>query len=257
MGKIRVLSTQLANQIAAGEVVDRPFSVVKELVENSLDAGATNIHVEVEKGGMNLLKVRDDGAGIPADELTLALTRHSTSKVYDLVDLNSIRTLGFRGEALSSIASVSQLTLISRHSESAWLAKSEGCDTNVSLRPAAHPKGTTVEVRELFYNTPARRKFLRSEATEYNNISSCIKRLALSRFDVKFALTNNDRLRLNLDAASCYLNELERLRVICGNTFVDNAIYLDNQSAKLRVKGWISSPTFSRGQSDLQYLYVN
>ena len=257
MGKIRVLSTQLANQIAAGEVVDRPFSVVKELVENSLDAGATHIHVEVKKGGMNLLKVRDDGAGIPSDEIILALNRHSTSKVYDLEDLNSIRTLGFRGEALSSIASVSQLTLISRHSESAWLAKSEGCDTNVSLRPAAHPKGTTVEVRELFYNTPARRKFLRSEATEYNNISSCIKRLALSRFDVKFALTNNDRLRLNLDAASCYLNELERLRVICGNTFVDNAIYLDNQSAKLRVKGWISSPTFSRSQSDLQYLYVN
>lgn len=257
MGKIRVLSTQLANQIAAGEVVDRPFSVVKELVENSLDAGATNIHVEVEKGGMNLLKVRDDGAGIPADELALALSRHSTSKVYDLVDLNSIRTLGFRGEALSSIASVSQLTLISRHSESAWLAQLAGCDTNVSLRPAAHPKGTTVEVRELFYNTPARRKFLRSEATEYNNISSCIKRLALSRFGVTFALTNNDRLRLDLNAASCYMDELERLRVICGTTFVDNAIYLDNQSLNLRMKGWVSSPIFSRSQSDLQYLYVN
>tara|TARA_E500000178_G_scaffold322053_1_gene346523 strand:+ start:48307 stop:50118 length:1812 start_codon:yes stop_codon:yes gene_type:complete len=257
MSKIRILGTQLANQIAAGEVVDRPFSVVKELVENSLDAGARHIHVEVENGGMKLLKVRDDGTGIPADELVLALGRHSTSKIYDLVDLDAIGTLGFRGEALSSIASVSQLTLISKHSESAWLLQPENCDTTASLRPAAHPQGTTVEVRELFYNTPARRKFLRSEVTEYNNISACIKRLALSRFDVAFTLTNNDRLRLDLSASEKCLDEQERLRAICGPSFLDNAIYLNNQSSNLMIKGWISIPTFSRSQPDLQYLFVN
>ncbi|MAH73166.1 MAG: DNA mismatch repair protein MutL [Cellvibrionales bacterium TMED49] len=257
MRKIRILSTQLANQIAAGEVVDRPFSVVKELVENSLDAGATHIDVEVESGGMKLLKVRDDGAGIPVDQLELAFTRHSTSKIYDLADLDAISTLGFRGEALSSIASVSQLTLTSKHSESAWLAELRGCDMTSSLRPVAHPKGTTIEVRELFYNTPARRKFLRSEAAEYNNISSCIKRLALSRFDVAFTLRNNDRLRLDLSATGSCLDKQERLRVICGASFLDNAIELDNQSSNLTLKGWISIPTFSRSQSDLQYLYVN
>ena len=187
---IRILPPLLANQIAAGEVVERPASVVKELVENSLDAGATRIDIELEKGGCKLIRIRDNGSGIPQADLALALARHATSKVSTLDDLEAICSLGFRGEALASISSVSRLTLTSRTAEQAeaWQASVEGREMEVQVRPAAHPVGTTLEVVDLFFNTPARRKFLRSEKTEYGHIDELIRRLALSRFEVSFVL---------------------------------------------------------------------
>ena len=185
MTVIKILSPQLANQIAAGEVVERPASVLKELVENSLDAGAQSIEIDIEQGGVKLIRIRDDGGGIAHDDLALALSRHATSKIDDLEDLEAVATLGFRGEALASIASVSRLSLTSNNGgSSAWRAISEGRDMQVEVTPASHPQGTSVEVRDLFFNTPARRKFLRTEKTEYNRIDDSIKKLALSRFDV-------------------------------------------------------------------------
>ena len=179
---IQVLPPQLANQIAAGEVVERPASVVKELVENSLDAGATRIDIDIERGGAKLIRIRDNGCGIKKDELALALARHATSKIASLDDLEAIISLGFRGEALASISSVSRLTLTSRTAEQqeAWQAYAEGRDMNVTVKPAAHPVGTTLEVLDLFYNTPARRKFLRTEKTEFNHIDEIIRRIALA-----------------------------------------------------------------------------
>ena len=230
MSSIKILSPQLANQIAAGEVVERPASVLKELVENSLDAGAKRIDIDIEQGGVKLIKVRDDGHGIAEAELALALSRHATSKIDDLQDLEAVATLGFRGEALASIASVSRLALTSSAEGCAngWKAVSEGRDMEVDLQPAAHPKGTSVEVRDLFFNTPARRKFLRTEGTEYNRIDDSIKKLALSRMDIAFSLRHNQRAKINLHPANTQLEQEKRVADICGPAFMEQALYVDN-----------------------------
>ena len=258
MPSIHKLSPQLANQIAAGEVVERPASVLKELVENSLDAGAKRIEIEVEQGGVKLLRVRDDGHGIPQDDLSLALSRHATSKISNLDDLEAVGTLGFRGEALASIASVSRLCLTSNQAATqGWKAVSEGRDGDVNIEPAAHPTGTSVEVRDLFFNTPARRKFLRTEATEYNRIDDCTKKLALSHMDVAFSLRHNHRTNLNLMPALSVTEQEKRVANICGSAFMEQALYIDNDRTGIRLWGWIAQPTFSRSQADLQYFFVN
>jgi len=258
MSGIKILSPQLANQIAAGEVVERPASVLKELVENSLDAGATRIDIDVEQGGVKLIKIRDDGHGIPEHQLALALSRHATSKIDNLDDLEAVATLGFRGEALASIASVSRLTLTSNSGDSSgWKAVSEGRDMAVELQPAAHPQGTSVEVRDLFFNTPARRKFLRTEATEYNRIDDSIKKLALSRMEVSFSLRHNQRAQVNLRPAISQAEQEKRVADICGPAFMKEALYVDNDRTGIRLWGWMGLPTFSRSQTDLQHFFVN
>ena len=258
MPGIKILSPQLANQIAAGEVVERPASVLKELVENSLDAEAKRIDIDVEQGGVKLIKIRDNGHGIPEHQLALALSRHATSKIDNLEDLEAVATLGFRGEALASIASVSRLTLTSNSGDSSgWKAVSEGRDMAVELKPAAHPQGTSVEVRDLFFNTPARRKFLRTEATEYSRIDDSIKKLALSRMDVAFSLRHNQRAQLNLRPAISQAEQEKRVADICGPAFMKEALYVDNDRTGIRLWGWMGLPTFSRSQTDLQHFFVN
>jgi DNA mismatch repair protein MutL len=258
MPKIHTLSPQLANQIAAGEVVERPSSVLKELSENSLDAGATRIEVEVEQGGTKLIRVRDDGCGISESDLPLALSRHATSKILGLKDLEAVATLGFRGEALASIASVSRLALISNSGEeSGWKAVSEGRDMEVELQPAAHPRGTSVDVRDLFFNTPARRKFLRTENTEYKRIDDCLKKLALSRMDVAFSLKHNQKVQFSLRPANSQAEQEKRVADLCGPQFMEQALFVDNDRTGIRLWGWIGLPTFSRSQADLQYFFVN
>jgi DNA mismatch repair protein MutL len=258
MPAINTLSPQLANQIAAGEVVERPASVVKELVENSLDAGATRIDIEVEQGGVKRLCVRDNGCGIEQSDMPLALSRHATSKISDIDDLEAVATLGFRGEALASIASVSRLSLTSNSGENqGWQAVSEGRDMAVDVQPAAHPAGTSVDVRDLFFNTPARRKFLRTETTEYNRIDDYAKKLALSHMQVAFSLRHNQRVNLNLQPAQTVLEQEKRVADICGKPFMEQALYIDNQRTGIRLWGWIGLPTFSRSQTDLQHFFVN
>ena len=258
MPAINTLNPQLANQIAAGEVVERPASVVKELVENSLDAGATRIDIEVEQGGVKRLCVRDNGCGIEQSDMPLALSRHATSKISDIDDLEAVATLGFRGEALASIASVSRLSLTSNSGESqGWQAVSEGRDMAVDVQPAAHPVGTSVDVRDLFFNTPARRKFLRTETTEYNRIDDYAKKLALSHMPVAFSLRHNQRVNLNLQPAQTVLEQEKRVADICGKPFMEQALYIDNQRTGIRLWGWIGLPTFSRSQTDLQHFFVN
>ncbi|MFM1895537.1 MAG: hypothetical protein RLZZ385_611 [Pseudomonadota bacterium] len=261
MGKIALLSQRLANQIAAGEVVERPASVVKELLENSLDAGATRIEVDVESGGSKLLRVRDNGSGIEKEDLALALSRHATSKIASLEDLEHIISLGFRGEALASISSVSRLSLTSRVEQAAddlaWRVEAEGQAMNPVLSPASHGRGTTVEVRDLFFNTPARKKFLRTEKTEFDRIDEVIRRLALSRFDVNFQLRHNQRLIHSLKEAVSVQERNRRVALVCGPAFIDNAIEVELEGPGLRLWGWVGLPTFSRSQADLQYFYVN
>ncbi|MFT6792005.1 MAG: DNA mismatch repair protein MutL [Cellvibrionaceae bacterium] len=203
MPQIQQLSPRLTNQIAAGEVVERPASVVKEILENSLDAGASRIEVDIEQGGIKLIRIRDNGGGIEKDELALALARHATSKIKNLDDLETVATLGFRGEALASVSAVSRLALSSncQDDHSGWLAKVEGREMVAELSPISHPKGTTVEVRDLFFNTPARRKFLRTEKTEFNRIDDAFKQLALSHFAVSFELRHNRRTIHNFRTA--------------------------------------------------------
>lgn len=257
--RIQRLSSQLANQIAAGEVVERPASVVKELLENSLDATATQIEIDIEQGGTQLIRVRDNGTGIHKDDLVLALSRHATSKIATLDDLGRINTLGFRGEALPSISSVSRLTLISaREGEStAWRVACEGRDPNADPIPAAHPRGTTVEIRDLFFNTPARRKFLRTEKTEFGHLEEVVKRIALSHFDAGFQLRHNQRAVQSLKPAQDERGRRHRIAAVCGQPFIENAIQIDDQIAGLHLWGWVGLPTFSRSQADLQYFYVN
>ncbi|MZI94670.1 DNA mismatch repair endonuclease MutL [Vibrio sp. CAIM 722] len=256
---IQILPARLANQIAAGEVVERPASVVKELVENSLDSGATRIDIDIEKGGAKLIRIRDNGSGIPKDELSLALSRHATSKIHNLDDLEAIMSLGFRGEALASISSVARLTLTSRTTtqEEAWSAYSEGRDMAVKLQPAAHPVGTSVEVLDLFFNTPARRKFLRTEKTEFTHIDELIKRIALSRFDVTLNLRHNGKMVRQYRATKTRLQEEKRIGAVCGNAFVRNMLRIDLEHQGLKLSGWITTPEGARQQSDLQYCYVN
>ena len=258
MASIRVLTRQLANQIAAGEVVERPSSVLKELIENSLDSKASAIEAETEQGGVKCIKVRDDGQGIEKEDLLLALSRHATSKIADVSDLDNIKTLGFRGEALASIASVSQLTLTSNvGSGRGWKVIGGNGDADHAVVPASHPPGTTVEVRDLFFNTPARRKFLKTEATENNHIENSIKKLALSRFDVSFTLTHNKHTRYRLRWASSQEEKERRIADLCGLPFIEKSLYLDNDRGEMRLWGWISLPTSSRSQPDLQYFFVN
>lgn len=255
--RIHQLPPQLVNQIAAGEVVERPASVIKELVENSLDAGARRIEIEVEQGGIRLMRVRDDGHGIHPDDMALALSRHATSKIADLEQLERVSSMGFRGEALPSIASVSRLSLRSRQA---------GADTGWELGeaaaggepvPAAGPVGTTVEVRDLFYNTPARRKFLRTEKTEFGHIEALVKRLALSRFEVAFELRHNRRELFSLRSADDRPGQERRLAALLGEPFLEQALFLEQEGMGLRLTGWVAHPTFSRSQADMQYFYVN
>ncbi|EML0284658.1 DNA mismatch repair endonuclease MutL [Vibrio alginolyticus] len=256
---IKILPARLANQIAAGEVVERPASVIKELVENSLDSGATRIDIDIEKGGAKLIRVRDNGKGIAKDELGLALSRHATSKIHTLDDLEAIMSLGFRGEALASISSVSRLTLTSRPAaqEEAWGAYSEGRDMQVKLKPAAHPIGTTVEVLDLFFNTPARRKFLRTEKTEFAHIDELLKRIALSRFDVTINVRHNGKIIRQYRAAKNQLQTEKRIAAVCGNAFVRHMLRIELEHQGLKLHGWITTPEGARQQSDLQYCYVN
>lgn len=257
--RIQLLSPRLANQIAAGEVVERPASVIKELLENSLDAGARRIDVEVEQGGIKLLRVRDDGGGIPADDLPLALARHATSKIRDLEDLERVMSLGFRGEALASISSVARLTMTSRtvDAEQAWQVETEGRDMEARVQPAAHPVGTSVEVRDLFFNTPARRKFLRAEKTEFDHLQEVIKRLALARFDVAFHLRHNGKTIFALNEARDAISRARRVATVCGPAFLEQALPIEVERSGLHLWGWVGLPTFSRSQADLQYFYVN
>ncbi|WP_438951631.1 DNA mismatch repair endonuclease MutL [Porticoccus sp.] len=259
MPKIHLLSPRLANQIAAGEVVERPASVIKELLENSIDSGASRIEIDVERGGIKLMRVRDNGSGIASDDLPLALSRHATSKIEQLDDLESVATLGFRGEALASISSVSRLAIATNDQNNGpgWKAEAEGRDMAVNLAPVAHPRGTTVEVRDLFFNTPARRKFLRTEATEYKRIDEVLRKLALSHFEIDFTLHNNGRAVHHFRATTSQAEQERRVAAICGPAFMENALYLDFEAAGLRLWGWVGLPTFSRSQGDLQYFYVN
>jgi len=255
---IRTLPLQLVNQIAAGEVVERPASVIKELVENSLDAGARRVELEIEAGGLRTCLVRDDGCGISADELPLALARHATSKIESLEDLEQVATLGFRGEALPSIASVSRLSVTSRtqDGDSGWRIEAEE-GRIVGPAPAAHPQGTTVAVRDLFYNTPARRRFMRSERTEFGHIEKVARRLALSRFDAAFRLVHDGRPVFDLRPAATPEARLRRVAEVCGEAFAGHALELAHEASGLRLWGWLGLPTFSRSQPDLQFFFVN
>ena len=260
MSVIRLLEPRLANQIAAGEVVERPASVVKEAVENSLDAGATRVDIDVEAGGTRLLRIRDNGAGISEVDMALSLARHATSKIDSIEDLEAVASLGFRGEALASIASVSRLVLTSNtdeHSAQGQQALCEGREMAVSVRPAPHPRGTTLEVRDLFYNTPARRKFLRTEKTEFGHIHEVIKRQALSRPDVTFTLHHNGKQTLQLGAAGNESERNRRIATICGKAFAEHTVTIEREAGSLKLWGWVAEPTFSRSQADLQYFFVN
>lgn len=260
MPRIQLLSPRLANQIAAGEVVERPASVIKELLENSLDAGSTRIEIDIDEGGARLMRVRDDGFGIERDDLPLALARHATSKIVELEDLEQVQTLGFRGEALASISSVSRLSITTNASDDAgqgWCARGEGRDMVVSVEPAPHPRGTTVEVRDLFFNTPARRKFLRAEKTEFGHIEDMVRRLSLSRFDVGFQLRHNGRIVHGVRSCTSELERERRIAAVCGPEFIEHALVIDARAGDLRLWGWVALPTFSRSQSDMQHFYVN
>ena len=256
---IQILPDQLINQIAAGEVVERPAAVVKELVENSLDAGGRHIEIEAEQGGLGLIRIRDDGAGIPREQLALALQRHATSKIASLQDLESVASLGFRGEALPSILSVSRFALTSRTAQEAhgWRVAGAGAVDAAPPVAAAHAVGTTVEVRDLFFNTPARRKFMRAESTEFRHIDQLARRLALARFDLRLALRHNGRRALDLAPAADDGAREARIAEVCGEEFMANAVMLDESRQGLRLWGWVALPSFARAQPDLQFLYVN
>ena len=258
MPRIRQLPQELVNQIAAGEVIERPASVVKELVENSLDAGATRVEIDIEDGGSRLIRVRDDGGGIAADELLLAVAPHATSKIASLDDLEQVRTLGFRGEALPSIASVSRFALTSRARESDAASRIDieaGQASNP--RPAQHPAGTTIEVRDLFHNVPARRKFLRAERTEFGHIDELVKSLALARPQIEFRVTHNGKPARLMRPADGGAEMAARLADILSEDFPAQSLRVDHSGAGLRLSGWVGLPTASRSQADQQYFYVN
>ena len=257
--RIHPLSIQVSNQIAAGEVVERPASVVKELLENALDAGADKIDLDIEQGGVKLIQIRDNGCGIYKEDLALALSRHATSKISGSEDLEGVATLGFRGEALPSISSVSRLQISSCtfDEESGWQVQGDGSEVTSEPAPVAHPQGTTVEIRDLFYNTPARRKFLRTDKTEFNHLDEVVKRIALSRYDVAISLRHNNKLVKSYRAANDEATHRQRIAAVCGTAFIDHAISIDFEAAGLRLWGWIAEPAFSRSQADQQYFFVN
>ena len=259
MARINALDSRLANQIAAGEVVERPASVLKELLENALDAGATSISVEAEQGGVKLVRVRDDGYGIEREDLPLSLARHATRNIAPLEDLEAIGSLGFRGEALAAISSVSRLTLTTSSDDSGagWQVSVEGRDMAPAIAPAAHARGTTVEMRDLFFNTPARRRFLRAEKTEYNHLEEVFRRIALSEFSTAFRLSHNQKLVHHLPPALDEAGWKQRIAKLCGSQFMENSLRVDIEHAGLHLHGWLGLPTFSRSQADLQYFFVN
>ncbi len=260
MSSIQQLPPQLVNQIAAGEVIERPASVLKELLENALDAGATRIVVELEQGGMQSVRVSDNGIGIAKDELHLAVQRHATSKIKSMDDLEQIDTLGFRGEALPSIASVSRFSMASNDCEegnAGWVISTDGREFSEEVEPVRKTRGTTVEVKDLFFNVPARKKFLRTEKTELKHCDNVLRKIALSRFDVTLITKHNGRNFLEVDACDFLSDGSDRVGKISGKQFADQSIYLENFATDIQVKGWISLPTFSRSQADLQYFYVN
>ncbi|MCC2655552.1 MAG: mutL [Panacagrimonas sp.] len=257
---IRLLPDLLINQIAAGEVVERPAAVIKELVENSLDAGARSIEVDLEQGGLARIRVRDDGRGIPRDELALALARHATSKIGSLADLEGVATLGFRGEALPSILSVSRLTLTSRIAQDphGWSVSGAGhLDGHVDPQPQAHAQGTSIEVCDLFFNTPARRKFLRSPSTELRHAEQWLRRLALGRIDVALSLRHERRRLFEFLPVVDDVSRDARLAAVCGSEFVENRVLVDEERHDMRLSGWFARPSFSRAAPDLQYFFVN
>ncbi len=255
---IKKLPEQLINQIAAGEVIERPASLVKELMENALDAGATELQIDIELGGVRRVRIRDNGHGIPLAQLPLALERHATSKIASHDDLHSVASLGFRGEALPSISSVSRLTLTSRAegADQAWQVVCDTAGAPTEAQPAAHPQGTTVEVLDLFFNVPARRKFLKRERTEFGYIEQVIKRLALARPAVAFKLSHNAKPVLHWRGAQAG-TEAARVRDVLGKAFAENAVEIDQHDEALRLRGWIAQPSFSRSQGDMQYFFVN
>lgn len=253
---IQILPSELANQIAAGEVVERPASIIKELVENSVDAGASRIDIDIEQGGCKLIRIRDNGCGIPKDELALALARHATSKIKSLDDLETIMSLGFRGEALASISSVSRLTLTSKPEtqSEAWLVYAEGRDMQPISKPTSHPTGTTVEVLDIFYNTPARRRFLKTEKTEFSHIDEVIRRIALACPMIIFNLQHNGKLVRQYRVSDAEPLIEKRIATIFGPTFMQKAIKLAWQHDMLSIEGWIAP---NNGQEQIQYFYVN
>ncbi|QTF91719.1 DNA mismatch repair endonuclease MutL [Halomonas sp. BM-2019] len=257
---IRVLDPRLANQIAAGEVVERPASVVKELVENAIDAGSRRVEVELEAGGARLIRVRDDGSGIVEADLPLALSRHATSKIVSLEELEGVVSLGFRGEALASISSVSRLELVSNAAEdpaAGWRVVAEGRQMEPRVSPAPHPRGTSVTVRDLFFNTPARRKFLRTEKTEFGHVEEAFRRQALSRFDIGWTLRHNQKTLHQLRPGDDPASRERRIAALLGKGFLEHALHLDLAASGLRLWGWVGLPTHSRAQADQQYFFVN
>ncbi|MEC4766948.1 DNA mismatch repair endonuclease MutL [Halomonas sp. CUBES01] len=260
MPRIHVLDPRLANQIAAGEVVERPASVTKELIENAIDAGSQRIEVDIEAGGARLIKVRDDGVGIGEQDLPLALARHATSKIDSLEDLEGVSSLGFRGEALASISSVSRLELISNAADDprqGWRVVAEGRGMETRVTPAPHPRGTSVAVRDLFFNTPARRKFLRTEKTEFAHVEEAFRRQALSRYDIAWTLRHNQKVVHQLPASHSSSASERRIASLLGNNFIEHARYIEREAGALRLSGWVGLPTHSRAQADQQYFFVN
>ena len=255
--RIQALDPRLINQIAAGEIIERPASMLKELIENALDAGATSIDIEVENAGVKRLKITDNGHGILKQDLSMALSRHATSKIENLTDLEQIATLGFRGEALPSIASVTRMTIKSREQKAgeAWMVSSDGNNLTTDPVPVAHPVGTSIETRDLFYNTPARRKFLRADNTEFKHLDQVVRRMALSRFDVAFKLQHNGKVVLHLPSVAA--DDARRLKMVCGDNVPDNSLYFDEQREDMRLSGWAGLPSFSRSQGDMQYFFLN
>ncbi len=260
--RIRQLPIQLANQIAAGEVIERPASVVKELVENSIDAGSSQIDIVIEKGGIQLIQVSDDGYGIAVDDLPMALSPHATSKIYSLEELNQIRSLGFRGEALASIASISRITLQSRQAGEAmgWMVNESQLEPNQphqEPQPCAIPAGSRIAVRELFFNTPGRKRFLRTERTEFLQIEAMVRRLALSHFDIGFSLEHNGKAIFRLPAASTDEQRLQRIGLLLGKPFMKVAMQISYEAGGMVLSGWIAPSDFAIPQSDRQYFYLN
>lgn len=257
--KIKILDPLVANQIAAGEVIERPASIIKECLENSLDAGATQISVEIMQGGMQSIQITDNGHGIAKEDLPNAMQRHGTSKITDTSDLSAIASLGFRGEALASICAVARVSLASTVPDAphGWQLTAEGAETKVLETPIAHPVGTSITIRDLFFNTPARRRFLRTEKTEFNHIEEVVKRIALSRFNLAIKLTHNHRQIYQLPAATTDLLQDKRISQLCSKEFIENALKITMKATGLHLWGWIGNSQFSRSQADMQYLYIN